>query len=263
MNISCRCCGDILESPTFHGMLLGNKVSYFDCLNCGYVQTESPYWLDEAYASPINNSDTGLVLRNLRNVNYVLVALDLLGISDNEKVLDYAGGYGLLVRLLRDKGLNAYWSDPFCKNFFAIGFENNFIVGNTALVTSFEAFEHFEFPLIELEKMFKISPNLLFSTDLIPKVIPEFKEWWYYGEEHGQHIGFFRIETLRFIAKRYDKYLYTNGVDLHLLSDKKINPFIWRLKYRMYTMFPRLMNLRRSSKTWQDFLDIRELIFKG
>lgn len=258
----CRCCGEKLDSPIFYGKLLSHNVAYYDCNTCGYVQTEKPYWLEEAYTSPINNSDTGLVFRNLRNANYVLAVMDLLDIDNDLKVVDYAGGYGLLVRILRDKGLDAYWTDPFCKNFFAINFENNLNLGKTGLVTAFEAFEHFEFPLIELENMIKMSDNVLFSTDLIPNSTPKFKEWWYYGEEHGQHIGFFRKKTLQFLATKYNKNLYTNGSDLHLFSGKKISPFLLSLKYKLYTYLPRIMNFRRSSKTWQDFLNIRELILK-
>ena len=260
--MNCRCCGDVLISSVFSGVLLGREIAYYDCPNCGYVQTESPYWLDEAYLRPINNSDTGLVLRNIRNSNYVLVALDLLGLKGGVKVVDFAGGYGLLVRLLRDKGVDALWTDPFCKNIFAIGFEMGPETREIGLITAFEAFEHFEYPLIELEKMFNISANVLFSTDLISDSLPRFDEWWYYGEEHGQHIGFFRHRTLKYLAKKYNKYLYTNGRDIHLLSDSRINGFLWALKYRLYTFFPRIINIKRASKTWQDFIYTRQMILK-
>ena len=38
-------------------------VKYFLCGNCGFVFTEEPYWLNEAYKSAINISDTGIVTR--------------------------------------------------------------------------------------------------------------------------------------------------------------------------------------------------------
>ena len=37
------------------------------CPKCGYVQTETPYWLEQAYVHAINRSDTGLLRRNARN----------------------------------------------------------------------------------------------------------------------------------------------------------------------------------------------------
>lgn len=41
------------------------KISYFYCNSCGFLQTEEPYWLSEAYKDPINISDTGYVARNI------------------------------------------------------------------------------------------------------------------------------------------------------------------------------------------------------
>jgi hypothetical protein len=83
--------------------LLGFRVKYFECPNCNYVQTEKPYWLDIAYSSAINISDVGIMKRNNFNVNVVIVTLLILK-KLKAKVLDFAAGYGILVRLLRDKG---------------------------------------------------------------------------------------------------------------------------------------------------------------
>lgn len=260
MENNCRCCGCLVETSSIKGNLLNHSVNYFSCSECGYFQTETPYWLDEAYQSPINISDTGLVHRNIRNSNLVLAALDVLSIPNGYNVLDYAGGYGLLVRIMRDKGINAFWFDPYCKNLFSIGFESDLNPDGTSLVTAFEAFEHFVFPIVELEKMLKISANILFSTNLIPDSVPEFKDWWYYGEEHGQHVGFFRLKTLHFIAKKYGKHLYTNGSDIHIFSDKKISPIRFKLRYLLYNYMPIVMSRKRTSKTWQDFLFIRNAL---
>ena len=59
--------------------------------------------------------------RNLLNVGLVLATLTLLG-ERNGTVVDFAG-YGFLVRLLRDKGVNAFWVDPYSENLVARGFE--------------------------------------------------------------------------------------------------------------------------------------------
>jgi len=40
-------------------------VKYFKCNNCGYLFTEDPFWLDEAYSRSINLSDSGLLDRNM------------------------------------------------------------------------------------------------------------------------------------------------------------------------------------------------------
>ena len=57
---------------------------------------------------------------------------------------------GILVRLLRDYGVEALWCDQYCENLLARGFEYN---GECAdLVTAFEVLEHFVNPLEELDR---------------------------------------------------------------------------------------------------------------
>ena len=200
--MECKICGSTLHPLFSAQILMKYKVHYFECPLCDFVQSEEPYWLDESYSSAINEEDTGIMKRNIQSCNVVLATLLLLG-KTKGKVVDYAGGYGILVRLLRDEGVDAFWYDRYCENLVARGFEFS---GETAeLATAFEAFEHFVEPMQELDSIFQISPNILFSTLLIPQPAPPVNQWWYYGFEHGQHIGFFRLKTLNFIAKKYKK----------------------------------------------------------
>ena len=159
----CRCCGETADMQLFEAYLLGRRVSYFECSNCSYVQTEEPTWLDEAYASPINSSDTGIMVRNLSNVSLVLATLTLMARLQSQ-VVDYAGGYGILVRLLRDAGIDAYWADPYSENLVVRGFEYQVLEG-TKLVTAFEAFEHFVNPYDEMKALLSIAPNILLTTN--------------------------------------------------------------------------------------------------
>src|SRR5574338_82691 len=63
---TCRICGSRSE-PYAAGMVLDKyKVQYYSCGNCGFIQTESPYWLEEAYSSAIARSDIGLIGRNIK-----------------------------------------------------------------------------------------------------------------------------------------------------------------------------------------------------
>ena len=105
-----------------------------------------------AYSEAINDSDPGIMARNLANRNIVLATLFTLGQLD-ERVIDCAGGYGILVRLLRDLGIDAFWSDLYCKNLVARGFEYATGVG-CGLVTAFESFEHYVNPSAELDRLF-------------------------------------------------------------------------------------------------------------
>ena len=206
----CRCCFGSLTTKLFSAMLLGKEVSYFSCDKCKYVQTEEPTWLTEAYESTINNSDTGIMSRNLSNISLVLATLTLIK-KKNSTIVDSAGGYGLLVRLLRDVGVNAFWSDPYCENLLAKGLEyNNNNNDKVELVTAFESFEHFVTPSIEIKKLLNIAPNILLTTNIISDPAPKPSDWWYYGLEHGQHIGFYRLQTLKYLAQKFDLQIHTS-----------------------------------------------------
>ena len=120
-------------------------VDYFYCKESGLLQTEFPYWLTEAYSAAINLTDTGLVNRNLINAEMLGVMIERLALSGG-KLLDIAGGYGLLTRLLRDKGFDCYTTDKYCQNLFAKTFEPAESFKADALF-AFEALEHVAEPL--------------------------------------------------------------------------------------------------------------------
>jgi hypothetical protein len=247
--MQCRCCNDS-SSFVFEGDLIGHRVAYFECASCGYVQTETPYWLEQAYDSAINDSDTGIMGRNRSNSQIVLSTLLTLGCL-KDVMVDSAGGYGILVRMMRDHGVDAYWSDPYCQNLVAKGFE--YRGQKAALVTAFESFEHYVQPLEELDKLLAISPNVLLSTELIAQPAPMQKDWWYYGCEHGQHIGFFRLKTLQWLARSRNKYLCSNGTSYHLLSDKPINQAVWLAMVRANRFMPIVVRRLIKSRIWPDF----------
>jgi hypothetical protein len=249
---TCRCCASDSATHLFHADLLGKNISYFECKNCSYVQTEEPTWLKEAYASVINKSDTGIIARNLLNVSLVLATLAMTGLRKSQ-VVDYAGGNGFLVRLLRDVGVDALWSDPYCENLVARGFE--YVNDKQAnLVTVFESFEHFVRPIDEMVKILDIAPNILLTTNIISDPAPIPSEWWYYGLEHGQHIGFYRLRTLTYLANKFDLYLISDGVSKHFFSKKKYSYIVWRALIYLSSKFPKLLSLGMQSKTWDDHL---------
>jgi hypothetical protein len=206
------------------------NVDYFQCQKCYFLCTEKPYWLEEAYKESINITDTGLIGRNI-NLSKVVSILCYFLFND-KKYLDFGGGYGILTRILRDVGFDFYWHDPYTRNLFAKGFEYN-LENRERLeaVTSFETFEHFPDPVNEINKIVNISDNVIFTTELYNhKNVPDTEEWWYYSLEHGQHISFYSLETLKFIAKKYNMNLYSNKRDIHLLSKK-------RSKIKIYLIF--------------------------
>ncbi|MCW4461897.1 class I SAM-dependent methyltransferase [Sphingomonas sp. BT-65] len=231
-------------------MLIGHRVAYFRCPACGYLQTEKPYWLDEAYAVPINLSDTGIMARNLYNRSVVATVVTLLG-KPRGKVIDFAGGYGVLVRLLRDFGIDAYWMDGYCENKLAAGFEHSAGVSYD-LLTAFEVFEHLIDPRSELERMLALSPNVLISTEFAPTNIPD--DWWYFGREHGQHIGFFTIDSLQRLAGQSGKHVLSNGRNYHLITDSKVSPAAFKAALRWSSLIAPVLKRRYTTRVHSDHL---------
>ncbi|EHR70634.1 hypothetical protein BurJ1DRAFT_1770 [Burkholderiales bacterium JOSHI_001] len=247
----CRVCGQAARH-LFDGPLLGHRVAYFECPQCGYVQTENPHWLAEAYASSaINTTDTGILRRNERNVQLVVRVLSVLGRLKG-RVLDCAGGWGLLVRMLRDRGVDARWTDAYAQNLVARGFEWRDADGPAALVTAFEAMEHFVDPLAELQRLAQHGDLILVSTSLIPQPSPPPGQWWYYGSEHGQHIGFFRLQTLRWLAARMGWHLNSDGKAFHLFSARPVPAWRWRWARHSKRLAGLTARLRLRSLMWAD-----------
>ncbi len=251
--MNCRICGT--ESNFIFSAKILNKydVKYFHCSNCGFIQTEEPFWLKEAYSRPINISDTGYLQRNINLSKFTTTILTLF-FNSKGKFLDYAGGYGVFVRLMRDIGFDFYWSDPYTENLFAKGFEHS-RQDRIELVTSFESFEHFNNPMKEIENMLSISKNIIFTTELLPNPIPKPDEWWYYGLEHGQHISFYSERTLQHIAN-YFRLNYSHLGNLHLFTEKKniSNLKLEILKLNKFGIHKLLSKLFLKSKTWDDYL---------
>lgn len=234
------------------------EVKYFKCDFCGFISTEEPYWLDEAYNSPINKEDTGIMSRNIMS-SYQATNIIYYCFNKNKIFLDYAGGYGIFVRLMRDIGFDFKWKDNFATDLLSRGFEYSQKDKEIEMVTAFEVFEHFVDPISEIENILKISKNILFSTTLLPNDIPDKEEWWYYAFNHGQHVSFYARKTIEFIAHKYSLNYYTNGKSLHLLTIKKINPILFRLftSKKTFLFFYILARLNLKSKIWSDHLLIK------
>jgi hypothetical protein len=85
-------------------------VEYFRCGSCGFIQTEEPYCLDEAYSSAICDLDLGSVSRAVLG-SKLTEGVILAAFDCNAKFVDYGAGYGIFVRMMRDDGFDFYWND--------------------------------------------------------------------------------------------------------------------------------------------------------
>ena len=252
----CKICKSNTQQIFTSKILKKYDVKYFKCDNCGYLFTEEPFWLEEAYSRSINLSDTGLLDRNIY-FSKVLSVLIFFCFDRNGSFLDYAGGYGVFTRLMRDVGYNFYWHDPYTQNLFANGFEKDLKFNSRfELLTAFEVFEHLVNPKEELEKMLEFSDTIIFSTELMPQEVPDPKDWWYYGFNHGQHISFYTEKTLNTLANQF-KLNYYNVDEIHILTKRKFNNSVLILmkKLRNYGLYQIVKKIIKS-KTFSDHLNI-------
>ena len=260
--VTCPISGSPMERVFSETVLGKYQVSYYYSPASGLLRTEAPYWLDEAYREAIGDADTGLVARNIRNSQLLEVLLACLSL-DKGKVVDVAGGYGLLTRLMRDKGFDCYTTDKYCQNLFARTFEPGTDFQADALC-AFEVLEHLENPLQFLQTVFTQyrCKTLIFSTLTFAGAIPA-RDWWYYAFEEGQHITFYQPRTLALLAARLGCNYYRVNPGVHVITDIKI-PSIGRLILRnrylrkAYTLAVRHRR-RKLSRTWDDHLQIRSL----
>jgi capsular polysaccharide biosynthesis protein len=94
-SVQCKICGGNSYYFANAQILQKYDVSYFQCSVCKFVQTEEPYWLEEAYSKAIASSDVGLVYRNILMAD--ITAKILYNFFDhNASFLDYGGGMDFL-----------------------------------------------------------------------------------------------------------------------------------------------------------------------
>ena len=200
------------------------EVKYYKCKETGFIQTEEPFWLEEAYSSVITKLDIGLASRNINLADRVSKLL-IKNFKYTGTFLDYAGGYGLFTRLMRDKGFNFYNTDKYCPNLFAEHFSLADLPSETniELVTAFEVLEHLPDPVEEIKNILKFSGNLLFTTEIQPDKIADFKDWAYLSLETGQHVSFYTTSSLAYIAQHLGYNFYSDGKFLHLFSKQQFN----------------------------------------
>jgi Methyltransferase domain len=220
-NLKCTLCGGDRQHHFTQRILNKYDVDYFYCNHCGFLQTEQPHWLDEAYGNAIADADTGLVARNV-NISGKLSNVLLFLFGKDGRYLDTAGGYGMLTRLMRDIGFDFYWSDPYCENILSKGFELATTEPPFTAITAFEVLEHVYDPLEFISSSLDRAQTstLIFSTELFSGSPPAFSDWYYYLPGTGQHISFYQLKTLQFIADKLSLQLHSYG-NLHVLTNEK------------------------------------------
>ena len=254
---SCRLCGAPAQYRFSLQVLQKHKVAYFECESCHSLQTETPYWVSEAYASNLAILDTGAAQRNLANLAAIYIVTRILPLKD---VLDYGGGDGLLCRLLRDYEINCFVNDKYATATYARAFANpNFT--HPGILLAFEVFEHFENPQADLEILFKTNPDILITSTGI--FTGQNASWWYLTPETGQHLFFYSKNALEMIARRYgfklifcsNYILFVRAAHTTPIKAAALHLLLNRFSVRMVSALIRLLPTRGVSR---DFNSLRD-----
>jgi hypothetical protein len=249
-SMKCKICSG--NSEKLFNTLVLNKynVQYFKCNKCHFIQTEEVFWLPEAYENAIGSLDIGYATRNVMYSEIVAAIIQYIFKNKDQRFLDYGGGYGLFVRLMRDKGFDFYRQDSYCENIFAKHFDVEDLNDRKGfgLLTAFEVFEHLVQPLEEVSTMLRYSDAILFSTELQPsKNITNVDDWWYFVPEGGQHVALYSLESLQEIARKFNLHLISNKHNLHLLSKRKHHPARLKLISVFFNLLNRLLGRHFAS----------------
>jgi hypothetical protein len=196
----CRLCGSEVLACGQQVLLRHYQVQYFQCPICALIQTETPTWLDVAYDKAISSFDTAAIQRNQITSWFSLALSRILRLTANMRCMDYGGGHGVFVRMMRDLGMDFRWYDRYAINLFARGFEAA-INEQHDFVTLFEVFEHLDDVAKELERLF--APRHLFVL-VSTQLHHGYRDgWWYFANDTGQHIAFFSERTMQFVGERF------------------------------------------------------------
>lgn len=231
--MKCNVCGAATEPVFSTRLLLKYAVQYFRCSACTFVQTEAPYWLEEAYRSPLARCDIGLIARPLANAALTRDVI-LNHFDPGADFMDFGGGTGVFTRHMRDNGFRFFHCDKYADNLFAPFFDVADHVGTARfeLITAFEVFEHFDDPMAGIDELFRFGDSIFFSTVLQPADPAALRGWDYLSELSGQHVSFYSTRSLEFIANRFGCTFHSDGSGMHLLTRRKLAAFSVRRGWR-------------------------------
>lgn len=208
--IPCRLCGGQARHAFDKIVLRKHKVRFYRCTTCGSVETQKPFWLDEAYSIPGVHVDVGIASRTIKNWVALATLFTGVGLNGSDLVVDFGGATGLLARLLRDVGYNAKSFDKYAVPSFTSYFNADHPQeSRPRVVTAFEVFEHFEEPRQELTSLLAHGPDLVVFTTWFCDGQPD--DWIYYAEDCAQHIFLYTQSAMRNFAN-------AQGYDLVLTS---------------------------------------------
>jgi 2-polyprenyl-3-methyl-5-hydroxy-6-metoxy-1,4-benzoquinol methylase len=173
------------------------------------MQTDRPYWLEEAYTKTGIGYDNGMATRTIQLIIDTLALLYQFQYDAKKLFVDFGGGTGIFTRLMRDHGFNFFHYDKYEIPYFSDPYTiKDLDPFRPHVITAYEVFEHLPEPAETLDFLFRRGPELLlFCTDIFQ--LPASPTWYYLAAPTGQHIFFYSEKALAEIAQRYG-YVFRN-----------------------------------------------------
>jgi hypothetical protein len=200
--------------------LAGIPVYYALCSNCSFCfAPDFMTWQLSKFEEKIYNDEYVLVDPDYIEARPRANATKLISMFGNRgqtlSHLDYGGGDGLLVKLLRDSNWQSISYDLFVNK--DVGVEQ---LGNFDLITAFEVFEHVpnvQELISNLCSLLIPGGLVLFSTLLSDGNIHSRQKinWWYASPRNG-HISLFSKKSLATLAKKSGFNFISFSVGLHV-----------------------------------------------
>jgi len=189
-----------------------------ECLTCRFTFIANPHWLAESFSSELNDLDIGSVDRCLIIADFVEVLIRFQKWS-KLRFLDWGGGYGLLARIMRDRGLDFGSHDIHTRPLFV---EQSEISESDTfeLVTMSEVALHLTDPVPVFKKILESTNTLVFTAVIAPNVIPN--DWWYLMPDTGQHVSIYHKETLKALANQLGVRITSDGRFFHVLHRERL-----------------------------------------
>jgi hypothetical protein len=216
--VDCPICRALANSAFSVCIRNERNVPLFQCTRCSFYFFAEPDWLAQSFSEELNELDLGSVARSHFVADFVTAVFPLR--KSGYTALDWGGGDGLLTRLLRERGINCVWQDPFVKPRFvgAAIYEPSSRVDVTVVS---EVFLHLTNPVSVLRLLLSQSELVIMTAVVPPKDMTA--QWWYLMPETGQHVSFYPLPALEALATQTSSRLYSDGRFFHVFSRRKLS----------------------------------------
>jgi len=181
-------------------------VYYALCNSCGFCFTPDLFaWTLDEFEKRIYNDEYVVVdpdyIETRPRTNAASLHSMFAGLAPPIRHLDYGGGNGLLVKLLRESNWDSVSYDPFVDRNTSVE-----RLGKFELITAFEVFEHvpnIQELMSNLRSLLSTSGMVLFSTLVSDgNIYPNQRITWWYASPRNGHISLFSKHSLAILAQQ-------------------------------------------------------------